>query len=70
MNISKLHGMLKAFLLVNPQSESADDNVRKVIELLNEEQQQALFLMIKQELTSKLRRQIEALLEQINSMEE
>lgn len=70
MNISRLHEMVKAFLLVNPQSETADDNVRKIIDLLSDEQKTALYMMIKHELSIKLKRQIEALQERIDMMEE
>ncbi len=64
----KLVGMLQAYLLINPQSESALLNLQKVVEELDEETSNKIYELVKKDLTARMKRQIARLKEQIERM--
>ena len=65
----KLPNLLRAFLLINPQSESANQNVLKVLDVMPKEAKAELFEVIRTDLRARLNQQIEALESQIEMME-
>ncbi len=63
--VNRLMGLLQAFLLINPQSESALLNLQKLIDEWDAETQGRIYQMVKQDLTARTKRQIALLHEQI-----
>lgn len=66
----RMPGLMKAWLLVNPQSESAEANVRRLLAVLTDEQLEELRGMIVSDLKPRMEQQIDALREQIEQMED
>lgn len=63
-----LPAMLRAFLLVSPQSESANQNVLKIIDILPKETKAELFKIMQTDLKSRLNQQAETLQAQIDAI--
>ena len=65
---NKLSGLLAAFLLINPQSESAMLNLQKMVDILDDKTKADIYNLAKQDLTARTKRQIAALNEQLQRM--
>lgn len=61
--------MISSFLLVPQQSESAQENVHKLLDMLDEPTQLKLFLHMKADLKGRLDRQKSLIQQQIDALE-
>jgi len=65
---NKLMAILPAFLLINPQSESAMINLQKLVDEMSDDTREKLYDLVKKDLTARTKRQIAMLNEQIARM--
>ncbi|MCP4895786.1 MAG: hypothetical protein GY906_02330 [bacterium] len=66
---TKLPGMLMAWLMINPQVESAKENLMTLLRMMPDETKEKLFASVREDLTSRMEAQVVAIKEQIGSME-
>ncbi len=66
---TKLPGMLMAWLMINPQVDSAKENLMTLLRMMPDEVKEKLFASVREDLTSRMEAQIVGIKEQIGTME-
>lgn len=66
---SRLPGMLMTWLAANPQSERSSQNIRRLVDMLEDETKEALFSEVQKDLVAQLKHQKSVIQDQIDRLE-